>query len=389
MFARWVDASYAPVVRTNVNRLVWGRLISNACYRFAPPFIAVIARGLDVSVAELGIAFTIGEFAGLLSPIVGRYVDRANRLVAMSAGIVLITASVLLAAFSTSVAMFAVAMFVLSASKVLFDTSLIVWINDHVEYERRGRIVGIIETSWALSLFIGVAIMGLATALISWRAGLIVGAIALVVSGLFIVTGLPREDAHAPSREIVRGKIPRSAWLIFSCSFMLMGASQCVGITFGPWFEDEFGFTSAGLIAIVIAMGIFELVSSVSSSRVTDVWGKEISVRRGVLLMVAGGCAMAFGSHISFIAIPMLIIFIAGFEFALVSMLPLAANLVPTAGGIGLGLTVGAGTCGRAVFSSVATRLYDSVGPVGPTIAATVLAALTVGTITFYARSTR
>ncbi|MEY4995294.1 MAG: hypothetical protein RLZ67_19, partial [Actinomycetota bacterium] len=205
MFARWVDASYAPVVRSNVNRLVWGRLISNACYRFAPPFIAVIARGLDVSVAELGIAFTIGEFAGLLSPIVGRYVDRANRLVAMTAGIVLITASVLLAAFSTSVAMFTVAMFVLSASKVLFDTSLIVWVNDHVEYERRGRIVGIIETSWALSLFIGVAIMGLATALISWRAGFIVGAIALAVSGVFIVAGLPKDDAHAPASTHVRG----------------------------------------------------------------------------------------------------------------------------------------------------------------------------------------
>ena len=389
MFARWVDASYAPVVRKNVNRLTWGRLISNACYRFAPPFIAVIARGLDVSVAELGIAFTIGEFAGLLSPVVGRYVDRANRLVAMTAGIVLITSSVLLAAFSTSVAMFAVAMFVLSASKVLFDTSLIVWINDHVEYERRGRIVGIIETSWALSLFIGVAIMGLATALINWRAGFIVGAIALMISGAFIVTGLPRDDAHAPPKEHVRGKIPPTAWLIFSCSFMLMGASQCVGITFGPWFEDEFGFTSAGLIAVVIAMGVFELVSSVSSSRVTDVWGKEISVRRGVLLMVAGGCAMSLGSHVPFLAIPMLIVFIAGFEFALVSMLPLAANLVPTAGGIGLGLTVGAGTCGRAVFSSVATRLYDSVGPVGPTVTATALAALTVGAISIYARSTR
>jgi len=143
VFNRFIDTSYAPVVRTNVNRLVWGRLISNACYRFAPPFIAVIARGLDVSVAEIGIAFTIGEFAGLLSPVIGRYVDRANRLVAMTAGMVLITASVLLAAFSTNLVMFAAAMFLMSASKVLFDTSLIVWVNDHVPYEKRGRIVGI------------------------------------------------------------------------------------------------------------------------------------------------------------------------------------------------------------------------------------------------------
>lgn len=389
MFNRFIDTSYAPVVRTNVNRLVWGRLISNACYRFAPPFIAVIARGLNVSVAEIGIAFTIGEFAGLLSPVIGRYVDRANRLVAMTAGMVLITASVLLAAFSTNLVMFAAAMFLMSASKVLFDTSLIVWVNDHVPYEKRGRIVGIIETSWALSLFIGVAIMGIATALISWRAGFLVGAVAMVISGALIATGLPRHDAHAPPKEFIRGKIPADAWLIFACSFLLMGASQCVSITFGPWFEDEFGFTSAALIAVVVALGVFELVSSIGSSRVTDVWGKEISVRRGVVLMVITGCAMSVGTHVSFIALPMLILFIAGFEFALVSMLPLAANLVPTAGGIGLGLTVGAGTCGRAVFSSVATRLYDSVGPVGPAVSATVLAALTVVAITAYARSAR
>ena len=105
--------------------------------------------------------------------------------------------------------------------------------------------------------------------------------------------------------------------------------------------------------------------------------------------MVITGCAMSAGTHVSFVALPMLILFIAGFEFALVSMLPLAANLVPTAGGIGLGLTVGAGTCGRAVFSSVATRLYDSVGPVGPALSATALAALTVLAITAYARSAR
>jgi predicted MFS family arabinose efflux permease len=231
--------------------------------------------------------------------------------------------------------------------------------------------------------------MGLATALISWRAGFMVGAIAMMLTGALLAAGLPRNDAHAPVTEHARGKVPANAWFVFACSFMLMGASQCVSITFGPWFEDEFNFTSGGLIAIVIVLGVFELVSSIGSSRVTDTWGKEVSVRRGVLLMVVSGIAMSAGSHISVIAIPMLVVFIAGFEFALVSMLPLAANLVPTAGGIGLGLTVGAGTCGRAVFSTVATSLYDSVGPIGPTIAGTALAALTVLAITAYARSAR
>ncbi len=389
MFTRWIDNEYAPVVRENFNRLVWGRLISNACYRFAPPFIAVIARGLDVSVAELGIAFTIGEFAGLLSPVIGRYVDRANRLVSMTLGMSLIVLAVIIAAASNGVVMFAVAMFLLSGSKVLFDTSLIVWVNDHVPYERRGSIVGIIETSWALSLFIGVALMGLATTLMNWRMGFLVGAFALALCGVLIVKALPRHDAHAPTVQHTKAKVPPRAWLIFGCSFCLMGASQCVSITFGPWFEDEFGFTSLGIIVIVVALGIFELFSSVGSSRVTDVWGKENSMQRGVALMVVSGVAISMSTHQSWIALPMLIAFITGFEFALVSMLPLAANLVPAAGGIGLGLTVGAGTCGRALFSSVATQLYDTVGPVGPAITATALAGTTVVLIATYARSAR
>jgi len=389
VFSRFIDTSYAPVVRSNIDRLVWARLVSNSCYRFAPPFIAVIARGLDVSVGQMGVAFMVGEFAGLLSPIIGRLIDKSNRMISMLIGIALISIAVVVAATAQSLVVFAAAMFLLSAAKVLFDTALIVWVNDHVPYDRRGRIVGVIETSWALSLFIGVAIMGIATALISWRAGFMVGAIAMMLTGALLAAGLPRDDAHAPVSEHARGKVPANAWFVFASSFMLMGATQCVGITFGPWFEDEFNFTSGGLIAVVIVLGVFELVASIGSSRVTDTWGKEVSVRRGVLLMVVSGIAMSAGSHISVIAIPMLVVFIAGFEFALVSMLPLAANLVPTAGGIGLGLTVGAGTCGRAVFSTVATSLYDSDGPIGPTIAGTALAALTVLAITAYARSAR
>jgi len=146
MFSRYIDNTYAPVVRKNLDRLIWGRLFSNACYRFAPPFIAVIARGLDVSVAQMGVALMIGEFAGLGSPILGRIVDKGNRVVSMTVGMIGITFAVVGAATSTTLVHFAISMVVMSGAKVLFDTSLIIWVNDHVPYERRGRIVGVIET---------------------------------------------------------------------------------------------------------------------------------------------------------------------------------------------------------------------------------------------------
>ena len=389
MFSRFVDRSYAPTVRDNIDRLTIGRLVSNSCYRFAPPFIAVIARGLDVSVAEMGVAFMVGEFAGLLSPVVGRVIDRSNRLVTMLTGMAAITGAVVLAAVSRDVVTFAVAMFVMSLSKVLFDTSLIVWINDHVPYERRGRIVGVIETSWALSLFIGVAIMGVATVLVSWRAGFLVGAVAMALSAFAIWRGLPHHDAHAPVSEHVRARVPSRAWWIFACGFLLMGASQCVTITFGPWFEDEFGFTSGALIAVVVVLGVFELASSVTSARTVDAMGKEIGARRGTFLMIAAGAVMVVGAHHGPVAVPAVILFVTGFEFALVCMLPLAANVVPGASGIGLGMTVGAGTCGRAVFSTIATALYDGSGPVAPAVCGALLAVVAAGCLTAYARSAR
>ena len=118
MFARYIDDTYAPVVRKNLDRLIWGRLFSNACYRFAPPFIAVIARGLDVSVAQMGVALMIGEFAGLGSPILGRIVDKGNRVVSMTIGMIGITLAVVGAATSTTLVQFAISMFVMSGAKV-------------------------------------------------------------------------------------------------------------------------------------------------------------------------------------------------------------------------------------------------------------------------------
>ena len=368
MFSRFIDNDNSPVVLRNVDRLAWGRLVSNACYRFAPPFVAVIARGLHVTVGQLGIALMIGEFAGLLSPVIGRRIDRSNRLAGMTFGMSALFVSVIGAAVSPNVVVFTVSMFVLSASKVVFDTALIVWVNDHVPYERRGQVVGVIETSWALGLFIGVSAMGLVTALTNWRAGFGLGALMMLLTGASILQRLPHHEAHAPATEHASARIPRNGWLVVAAFFMLLGAAQTVGIVFGPWFEDNFGFSSGALVGVVVSMGFVELVGSIGSSRVVDRWGKENAVRRGTVLMFVTCVVMALGQNVTFVAVPMVVLFFLGFEFGIVCLLPVAANIVPGASGVGLGTAVGAGTFGRAVMSSIATNLYDAVGPVGPAV---------------------
>lgn len=386
MFVRFIADDHAPIVRHNFDRLVWARLISNALYRYSPPFVAVIARGLDVTVVQLGIALMIAEFASLLSPVIGRRIDRANRVAVMALGMGLVTVGAATAAASPHIVVFTASLFVLNAAKVVFDTGFIVWINDHVPYERRGEVVGVIETSWALGLFLGVSAMGLVTTIVSWRAGLGLGAIAMVISLVFVVTGLPRHEAHPPAAHHARVRIPREGWLIVASMFCLLGGSQVIGIVFGPWFEDEFGWTSGALVAVIVALGVVELGASITSSRVMDTWGKETSVRRGAIVMIAAAATMALLWSVPAPSVLALVIYMLGFEFAIVSVLPVAANIVPGASGAGLGMAVGAGTSGRAVMSFVSPFLYDRLGPLGPAILAAGLAALAIALITAYQR---
>jgi predicted MFS family arabinose efflux permease len=389
VFSRLLDSFVGdedePEVRNNVGALTVARLTANACYRFAPPFLATISRGIDVSLDEIGIALATAELAGLISPLTARGVDRLSRRTAMVGGLVGVAAGTALAASSHGLVMFAVALVVLAQSKVVFDLGLGSWIADHVPYQRRSRIVGLTETSWAFGLLIGVSLMGLATGLTSWRGGYLVGAGAVAWMAIVIARRLPRERHHAEIASQsaaadaldTRVRISGRVWLVMVGAFTLMAASQSLFVTFGSWLEDSFEFTPAALSAVVFGLGLGELLASVTSARRTDAWGKENSTAVGALIMVPTGLALALAHQHLALALLVLAIGIAGFEFAIVSLLALGSTLVAGSPARGLGLMLAGGTMGRAVASIPATRLYERHGMAWPALLSAGFAALT------------
>ena len=158
--------------------------MANGAFRFAPPFLAVIAKGNGVSLAGVGIALAVGELAGLLSPLLGIWVERLQRRNAMSIGLAGVAAASVLAAGSRHVALLALALVVLGQSKSVFDLGLMAWVSDRVPYEQRSRVIGINETSWALGLLVGVTAMGLITAATNYRVGYLVAAAAVATASL-------------------------------------------------------------------------------------------------------------------------------------------------------------------------------------------------------------
>ena len=393
MRRRILDDGYAPEVRANVLPFTITRLAANTCYRFAPPFIAIIAAeksGFGVSIADIGIVISISELTGFLAPIIGNFVDRVSRRLSMLVGLTGTTLGVLMMAVAPNLVVLGVGLTLLNLLKSCFDLGMGAWLADHVSYERRGRVVGITETSWALSLLVGVSILGLVTAAVSWRAACVVGGVSVVMCGIWLDSHLRTGTEHARThREAILGTPKKGTWLVPVSMFGLMGASQCLFVTFGAWLTDDFGFDAAGIAAVGFALGAGELFASVSSARMTDRIGKERSVLLGASVMMPSAALLAGFNGTLVVGLAALAVFIVGFEYGVVSLIPVATDLFAGSPGKGFGLVIGAGTFGRGVLTVVSTGLYERTGVVGACVAAIACAALSAVTITaFRARGT-
>jgi predicted MFS family arabinose efflux permease len=376
-----LDDSYPEAVRRDVTTVTIAKLTANAAYRFAPPFLATIARGLDVDLTDLGVALAISELCGLLSPLIGRLAERVSRRWSMAGGLVGVAAGAALAGVSTDVVTFGAGLFVLAISKIVFDVGLGAWIADHVPYATRGRVVGLTETAWALGLLVGVSLMGLITAATSWRWGYATAAIAVAVMAGVLAVRIDAGARRVRPRASARGADPTArltaaGWAAVVGLFCLMSATQALFVTFGPWLEDEFGVSNAGLAAVAFGLGALELAASTTSAARTDRWGKERSVAAGSAVMVPAALGLAAVDQYLTPGLLLLGLFIAAFEFAIVSCIPIGGELIPGSPARGLGTMIACGTLGRAFTAIPATRLYDRWGLSAAALLGAVFAAL-------------
>ena len=164
VLGRTLDDSYPEAIRRDVTTIAAARLCGHALYRFVGPFIAVVARGLDVTVTELGVALTITGSTGFAAPLIGRLVDRISRRAAIAWGLAGCSVGGFVAAASSGLVWFTVGLAMITSFGMVLVVGAGAWIVDHVPFERRGRVVGLVETAWALGLLVGVSALGVVTA---------------------------------------------------------------------------------------------------------------------------------------------------------------------------------------------------------------------------------
>jgi predicted MFS family arabinose efflux permease len=370
VLGRTLDDSYPEAIRRDVTTIAVARLSGHALYRYVGPFIAVVARGLDVTVTQLGVALTITGSTGFAAPLIGRLVDRMSRRAAIACGLAGCSVGGFVAATSSGLVWFTVGLAMIASLGMVLVVGAGAWIVDHVPFERRGRVVGLVETAWALGLLVGVSTLGLVTAVASWRwayaVGAAVAAAVAVVSWRRIDGGAPPDPpAPVPIEApvvVAVTRVSRAGWFAVLGVVGLVCASEALFVTFGAWLKDDFDVNDGVLAAATFALGVMELGASSLSSLRTDRWGKERSVVGGAFVMTVAAVGLLSLQDWALPGMVAVAIFIGCFEFSIVSAIPIAGDLVPGNPARGLALLMASSAIGRGITTIPTTWLYDRHG---------------------------
>jgi predicted MFS family arabinose efflux permease len=136
-------------------------------------------------------------------------------------------------------------------------------------------------------------------------------------------------------------------------------ANEVVNLVFGVWLEDRFALKLAALGAASAVIGISELSGEGLSALLSDKLGKEVAITMGLITSAVSTFVLYFFSASVTGALTGLFLFYLGFEFTIVSSLPLMSEIFPAARATVMALTIACFSLGRALGAAIAPWLYN------------------------------
>jgi predicted MFS family arabinose efflux permease len=211
--------------------------------------------------------------------------------------------------------------------------------------------------TWAGAALVGLPTMGLLIDRIGWRAA--PTALAMLALPLTVVAAkrlAPPTAASTGPR--VRPTMTMSAWAAVAAFSLLTVSAQMLVFSHGIWLEDTYDFDPSQVGFAIITVGIAELFASYGSSRFADRIGKRNSLAVGTLILAVGLIGLTVMDDPPLvIGLSLLVIAFLGFEFGVVSAIPLLAELDPRARAEVIGRAVGLSIVGRALGSILAAEV--------------------------------
>jgi predicted MFS family arabinose efflux permease len=366
-------------VRTTLTFLSAERLVMNTAYRFVYPFLPVIARGLGVPLEQAALLVSVRHVAGLATPGVARVMGHGElRRRLITTGLLLFVAGSAVTALTSAYVGALLGFALLGLAKPVFDVSAQAYISDRVPYERRARYLAVFEFTWAGALLIGAPATGWLISRTDWATPFWVFAV-LSVAAVLLVPRFVDADHLASHSSAAGHRFNRSGIAFLAVAGFFSLASEMIIVVFGAWLENSFGLSLAALGGAAFLIGASELAGEGATFGFTDRIGKRRAVIVGLMISATAFALLIPVRNEMALGLAMLSVALFGFEFTIVSSIPLASELVPRARARYLAWMVVAMSLARGIGAAVGPILYRSFGLPGPAsaaVAADILAAV-------------
>ncbi|WP_040491672.1 MFS transporter [Ilumatobacter nonamiensis] len=375
----------------NLVRLTAGKAVANTALRWVPPFLPVLEKAFGATTGQMTTILGIGEMSGLSTIAVGSRLDRGRERAVMSLALLAIAVSSLVSLVGTTFT-FAIGFVLVVLGVANCTVAGHAYISHRVAYAERARSIGLYETSWALALLVGAPIIAVLISLFGWRGPYVV--LALAATGMAAViwrsaeSSRPLPDPSDPIPTPGWRSITRRAWFVIGGSAMLAMAGLSVFAISGAWLDDAFGVSTGGLGAVAMGFGAIELLASTGSAGFADRFGKFRSTMTGIALVMVGQTVMAIADETLWIGVVGILIFLCGFEFAIVTSFSLVTEAMPGARGTTIAMSNGVGTVARGSGTIAGGLLFGAYGVEG-TLALSAVAATLAATALVISRRGR
>lgn len=331
-------------------------MVINTALRLVYPFLPVFSRALGIERSALANLLAARNALGLFTPFIEPLVNRLGKPRAMLLAVVLCAVGSGLPLLWPSVPAFAAMLLAVIVAKMLYDTALQGYFGDTIPYERRGRVLALIEISWATSFLIGVPAAGWLMARSLWNSpfGMLAGLGILSGLGIWRIfpPGAGGGDSHPTRKHRWRKALGHwHAIAALSVGILIAGANEILSVAYGAWLEDRFALQLGALGLSAMLIGSAELLGEGGVAAFADRLGKRRAVALGCTLSAAAYAALPYIAVNRTAALIGLFLAYLSFEFTMVSSFPLMTEIVPDArtsfisanlAGVSLGRMLGA-----------------------------------------------
>lgn len=246
------------------------------------PILIDVAEGLQTSVARIGTTVTAYALAaGLAGLFIMPYADRRGRARFLKGAVGLFTVASLTAAGAPNWKVFYGARVLAGLAGGVISAGVITYAADLFPYAHRGRVMGVISSSYFAAPILGIPLAAQIVGMAGWRYvyllfGVLAGTLRMFMGNYLPELIRPPDPEPSSIRETYREILGDRSRQMGICASFFLSAGTGGFITYlGPWLRTQFNLSVKAVSLIYLLTGLTALVGALGAGVLADRLGKK------------------------------------------------------------------------------------------------------------------